>query len=214
MRSKIFFAACFLLLILACFPLLGAAQSEVRIVESNAFIKNAELRVEMLFSNTGDEEKEIKINVNYLGQLQTSVRTIPANSTKLLSYKISNIKPGEIKIAAISDNNSFIKIVVPENLQEQQLLVFEIKDEEWQKDKPKEGFFDQLGYSFNHLLSSPDAIAVATVLLIAVAVGLAVKITFRKKTSKENEVEANEKLLEEAKNIENKRKKVEKNLKL
>ncbi len=204
------------LLLLFSFLLLQgkATEPSIRLVESNAFIKNNELKVEMLFSNSGMEQKQVTINVNYIGQLDTVVETVPGNSTKLLSYRISNVRPGEVRFAVLADNNSFIKVIVPEDLETRDvLLVRAITAGEWKKSLPEEGVLSKLSVAFNHLLTSPDAMAVVTVLLIAVATLLTVKIAFRKKTDVEKKIKSSEQLLKEVKEIEEKRKRVQKKLK-
>ncbi|MAG21721.1 MAG: hypothetical protein CL943_00250 [Candidatus Diapherotrites archaeon] len=162
--------------------------------------------MQFLFTNDTEYEKEVLINVNYLGQLDVVVENVPSGSTKLLTYKISNIKPSEIKFAVTADNNSFIKVTVPENFHERDvLLVHQITADEWKRSLPGEGIIDKVASSFKHLLASPDAVAVATVLLIATAALIAIRLVFRKKSKGEKKVAINEKLLKAVKEIENKK---------
>jgi hypothetical protein len=197
------------LLILLFFLLLSQSIVAVgaELIESSASVKGNELHVKLLFSNNSSRRKEIAINVNYLGQLDRVAESIPPNSTKLFTYKISDVKPGEVRLAILADSNAFIKIIVPENMESGNILLSRgITAEEWKKSLPPEGPLAGLGLAFRHLLSSPDAIAVATVLLIAAAVLLAIRIAFRRKTPEEKRVESTERLLKEVEEIEKQRK--------
>ena len=108
-----------------------------------------------------------------------------------------------------------MKVIVPENLESRDvLLTHSISVEEWGKNLPQNNLLGKIGSGFQYLFTSPDAIAVATVLVIATLALLLFKIVLRKKSPKEDKIKLNEDLLKEAEEIEKKRNRVKKKLKL
>jgi len=194
--------------------LASTALAEISVLESNARIKGTALEIEIMASNTGTVEKEILVKVDYLGVLNQKTENIAPETTKLLLYRVNNVKPGEIRIALIADNNRFMKINVPEDYSEKSLLlVQEIGIKEW-KEGQENRLLENIQAAVNRVIGSSDVAAVMAALLAIVAVLFAVRIIVRKKTALEKQVVANEELLKEAKEIEEKRERVGGKLKL
>ncbi len=182
---------------------------DIKLVESNAWIDEGKLFIEIMFINTSDSMKNVLIKMDYFGQQDTRNEIIPSETTKKVDYVISNFSEGKVKLVASADEDYFLVIDVPpdwENgieLQIKQVTSLEEFDATPTQRNPVKEADSFLKNSFGRDYWIFAGILSATCFLAFIAI----KTLFKKKTPAEKTKELTSEMLTEIEKIEKMRKK-------